>query len=374
MKRKILAAALLLLLLFSGTSLAQGDIRLWIYGDYIESDVAPYIKNDRTMVPLRVISEELDKDVIWVPEYRSVVIGNTYNDFEDAVIFRIGDRNLYHADGYIMAKLDAPPEIRGDRTFVPLRAVAEALQMEIGWDGAHRTVYIGPDYRPPKYDRRQMHLRIEGKDYPIPVQYQGEELYGELTAVADAFGYRLTYETAPYGGEGTAGYLTQPNGRKILTWYSVRVDGIDFSNNPETRSLIKLHGRDFISMSILADALHMYYAEDSEAGIITLTPDTRNEEYPIIFHDPADTSSDYVKTPASSIKIRYQNGRYELIGMEEYGVHTIKEFQNSFYFDESGNFTLDKMNKFKGEARLLFDHNYYLLSRNEGYVFSNASG
>ena len=39
---------------------AENNIKIVIDGKRIKSDVDPYIKNDRTLVPIRVISEELD--------------------------------------------------------------------------------------------------------------------------------------------------------------------------------------------------------------------------------------------------------------------------------------------------------------------------
>lgn len=40
------------------TSYAK-NVRLWIDGNYVTGDVAPQIVNDRTVVPLRMISENL---------------------------------------------------------------------------------------------------------------------------------------------------------------------------------------------------------------------------------------------------------------------------------------------------------------------------
>ncbi|HOH69576.1 MAG TPA: stalk domain-containing protein, partial [Sedimentibacter sp.] len=45
---------------------AEDDsIRIVIDGKRIKSDVEPYIKNDRALVPVRVIAEELDSVVEW---------------------------------------------------------------------------------------------------------------------------------------------------------------------------------------------------------------------------------------------------------------------------------------------------------------------
>jgi hypothetical protein len=38
--------------------------------------------------------------------------------------------------------LDVPPEIKGERTFVPLRFVAEALGAKVSWDEVTQTAGV----------------------------------------------------------------------------------------------------------------------------------------------------------------------------------------------------------------------------------------
>ncbi len=67
--RRALFCCLLLLVLFVYTVPAQAagtSIKLLIDGQAIQSDVAPVISNNRTMVPLRVISEGLGAQVAWM--------------------------------------------------------------------------------------------------------------------------------------------------------------------------------------------------------------------------------------------------------------------------------------------------------------------
>ncbi|MHB8108179.1 MAG: copper amine oxidase N-terminal domain-containing protein, partial [Candidatus Cryosericum sp.] len=45
-----------------------------INGNIIALEAAPYIKNSRTMVPLRVISESFGGDVAWDPALRTITI------------------------------------------------------------------------------------------------------------------------------------------------------------------------------------------------------------------------------------------------------------------------------------------------------------
>lgn len=39
--------------------------------------------------------------------------------------------------------MDAPAEIRNNRTIVPIRVIAETFNQVVNWDGGTRTVYIG---------------------------------------------------------------------------------------------------------------------------------------------------------------------------------------------------------------------------------------
>lgn len=52
----------------------QVPVRLFIRGSYVEGDVAPRIVENRTLVPLRLISEALGYDVAWNDADRSIRI------------------------------------------------------------------------------------------------------------------------------------------------------------------------------------------------------------------------------------------------------------------------------------------------------------
>lgn len=65
-KSFLLSSLLLLTIFFPCKDVtAQENIKLWVNGNYIESDVSPIIENDRTLVPIRIISEVLGKQVEW---------------------------------------------------------------------------------------------------------------------------------------------------------------------------------------------------------------------------------------------------------------------------------------------------------------------
>ncbi len=58
-----------------------GDTALYINGEKIEMDVAPFIEDGTTLVPVRAVSESLDAEVVWNDEKRRVEI--TTAEFEE---------------------------------------------------------------------------------------------------------------------------------------------------------------------------------------------------------------------------------------------------------------------------------------------------
>lgn len=115
-------------------------VNLIIDGQTITADPAPMIKNDRTVVPLRVVSETLGAEVTWNASDRSVLIEKGTR----TILLRI-DRSLvdYTFDGLKHYQLsDVQPFIHQDRTFVPLRLISNALGVGITWEGETRTVRV----------------------------------------------------------------------------------------------------------------------------------------------------------------------------------------------------------------------------------------
>lgn len=55
---------------------ASDDITLVINNEIVSCDVPPIISNDRTLVPVRVLFEHLDADVYWDPVLRQVVVAS----------------------------------------------------------------------------------------------------------------------------------------------------------------------------------------------------------------------------------------------------------------------------------------------------------
>ena len=88
-------------------------------------DAAPYVANDRTYVPFRALGEALGAEVVWDNDARTVTytLGNT------EVVMTI-DETTYTVNGEEKT-MDVAPVITGDRTYVPVRFVGEALGFKV---------------------------------------------------------------------------------------------------------------------------------------------------------------------------------------------------------------------------------------------------
>jgi hypothetical protein len=119
---------------------AQSPIKLIIDGKTIAAEPEAFIKNDRTLVPIRVIAEELNAVVQWDNDNRVVHISKGDMHVELPI-----DSHLiqYTVDNEVIYNLsDVAPMIKDDRTFVPIRLVSNALGVGIEWDDNKRAVII----------------------------------------------------------------------------------------------------------------------------------------------------------------------------------------------------------------------------------------
>ncbi|MGS0745547.1 copper amine oxidase N-terminal domain-containing protein [Syntrophomonas erecta subsp. sporosyntropha] len=102
-------------------------------------DVAPYIKGDRTYVPVRYLAYSLgvgEDNVTWDGKDRKV--GITKDDVDISLF--IGSHVMYVSQEPV--EMDVAPEITNARTFLPARWVAEALGAEVDWDDVTKQAII----------------------------------------------------------------------------------------------------------------------------------------------------------------------------------------------------------------------------------------
>ena len=122
------------------TAFAQKDITILKDGEQLSFDVAPYIVDGFTMVPMRAIFESIGAKVTWDQETKTVIALYNANEEEKALILQVGNNYAFLNGEKIEFK--QPAEIVNDRTFVPLRAVNESLGYKVDWDQDTYTVTI----------------------------------------------------------------------------------------------------------------------------------------------------------------------------------------------------------------------------------------
>ena len=117
------------------------ELNATVNGKFVTLDAKPYLKPvvNRTMVPLRFLSESLGAKVTWKAESEQVVIED--NNSAKTIILTINSEKAI-VDG--MEKiLDSPAEmLPPGRTFVPLRFVSEKLDAKVVYDAKNRAITI----------------------------------------------------------------------------------------------------------------------------------------------------------------------------------------------------------------------------------------
>lgn len=108
-----------------------------VNGVPLEADVKPFINQDnRTVLPLRAIAEAFGAELQWDPATQTVLL--TLGD--RSVRLKIGDKT-FEVNGQVFT-MDTTAFIEGGRTFLPARAIAEALGLTVGWNAETDTVDI----------------------------------------------------------------------------------------------------------------------------------------------------------------------------------------------------------------------------------------
>lgn len=131
---------------------AVGDANVVIGEKLVfEEGNEPFIANERTMMPLRAISEALDATVYWFGEDKRVQIVC----YDTLLSLQIGNNVMGKykiVNGQVSSQpesieLDVAAMIHNDRTYVPLRAISEAFDATITWDNPNRSAIIIPAER-----------------------------------------------------------------------------------------------------------------------------------------------------------------------------------------------------------------------------------
>ncbi|MDK2888068.1 MAG: hypothetical protein PWP72_946 [Thermoanaerobacter sp.] len=112
----------------------------------VKMDVAPFVEQGRTFVPVRFLSNALgveDKNIGWDEKARLVTLKQPGYPVVELVV---GSKQL-KSNGKV-TNMDVSPLVRSGRTFLPARWVAEALGYQVEWDASLGLVVCWPKGEP----------------------------------------------------------------------------------------------------------------------------------------------------------------------------------------------------------------------------------
>lgn len=148
-KTKFHVSLLLLLMLFLLPIKARADqtpITLKVNGSILKIDVSPFIVKGRTYVPIRWIGEHLGMKVNWsenpeIPGTLSIILAakNGREIYVDKYSIYASDGLCFHSEYH---DKDTAYIIKNNRTFLPIRSIANALHLKTYWNQESRTVTL----------------------------------------------------------------------------------------------------------------------------------------------------------------------------------------------------------------------------------------
>jgi len=97
-------------------------------------DVAPFIEDGRTFVPVRFIAEALGAEADWEPKDAAVEVVTLTRE-DKTITIKIGGYSLEVKEGEEVTTItmDVAAMIKDSRTFLPFRFIAEAFGAEVDW-------------------------------------------------------------------------------------------------------------------------------------------------------------------------------------------------------------------------------------------------
>ena len=97
---------------------------------------APYIKDGRTMLPVRAVGESLGLEASWDNATKTA----TFKNAEKTAIVKIGQSTI--TVNNTPMPLTVPAEIKNGSTMIELRSLATAFGVSIAWDAVNKSVTV----------------------------------------------------------------------------------------------------------------------------------------------------------------------------------------------------------------------------------------
>lgn len=142
-KKLFFAAAVCACITGAMTVHAEEDVvTVWVDNEQVTFDQNPVIMSNRTLVPLRAVFEKAGAAVEWNQETLTASI--TREGYDVEITF---GSNIMYKNGQEV-ELDVPASMINNRLLIPVRAISEAMDYAVTWDGFHSMVHVATDGKP----------------------------------------------------------------------------------------------------------------------------------------------------------------------------------------------------------------------------------
>jgi hypothetical protein len=199
---------------------ASSKVQVVVDDEVLKLDVAPYIKDNRVLVPVRSVFEELGLLVKWKQSTKTATITDGVTTIE----MKLGQKTV-KVNGKA-TKIDTAVSIKDNRVFIPLRFVTENTDGDVKWNQAKKTVYISTsalDKETKEFLSKVAQAQVEMNSFSANMKIkQAMDIGGEkittdmvidMDAVLDPIGIYQSMKMAMEGPEGeelsTQSYMTK---------------------------------------------------------------------------------------------------------------------------------------------------------------------
>ncbi|HHY73991.1 MAG TPA: LysM peptidoglycan-binding domain-containing protein [Bacillus bacterium] len=107
---------------------ANSSYQVYVNDQLVSFQEPLFVENERLYVPIRFVGEQLGAAVEWKGAEQTVLIQSPI--YDQLKFYPKARRVIMNGDEYIM---DVPPLIKYERTYLPIRAVAEMLHLNVKW-------------------------------------------------------------------------------------------------------------------------------------------------------------------------------------------------------------------------------------------------
>ena len=119
---------------------ANSEIKVMVNERTVAMDTNPYISGNHALVPIRFVAVALNfEDISWNEAEKAVTIKDNGTEIRLEI-----DNDSAWVNG-VETKLTTAARIKNNRTYIPIRFVAENMGAKVNWDGENRTIYINKE-------------------------------------------------------------------------------------------------------------------------------------------------------------------------------------------------------------------------------------